>query len=414
MAPLKVGIVNVAYSPNLGDGLIAECLRHGLASSPAQLEPHFIDLAGRESFSQGLQAKKRLNLLRALLPGFALGAAARVYLELLVRFRLRPFYRRKMAGLDAIVLGGGNLLADQDLNFPRKVHGALMEAARRRLPVYLYGVGVSDDWSPTGRRLFLEALGACDLRLLSVRDARSATLLARALGTAEQDIATVLDPGVFAALALPPAPLEPPPSEGVARIGVGVMSPAELRYHGLASMDDQVLLGFYRTLLANLAARGAQIRVFTNGSPEDRAFAQRVTRGFSEGGPVCSRLVDVTERIQTPADLCRVIAGCTGIVAFRLHALIAALAYDKPFVALAWDKKVAAFLHEVQRPHALADVSRTSPSSIVDRLLSPPSAPAPLPSQVCAQRALRSVHRLAELIAVAPAREAHEPQEATT
>ena len=93
MAPLKVGIVNVAYSPNLGDGLIAECLRHGLASSPARLEPHFIDLAGRESFSQGLQAKKRLNLLRALLPGFARGVAARVYLELLVRFRLRPFGR---------------------------------------------------------------------------------------------------------------------------------------------------------------------------------------------------------------------------------------------------------------------------------------------------------------------------------
>ena len=410
MNQLKVGILNVAYSPNLGDGLIAECLRHGLASSPAQLDPHFIDLAGRESFSQGLQSKKRLNAVRSMLPAFALGVASRLYLALLVRFRLRPFYRRKMAGLDAVILGGGNLLADQDLNFPKKIHGALMEAARRRLPVYLYGVGVSDDWSPTGRRLFLEALGACDLRFIAVRDARSATLLARVLGPAQRDIVTVLDPGVFAALALPPVAQEPPPPDGVARIGVGVMSPGELQYHGLSSLEDHVLFTFYLDLLADLGARGAQVRVFTNGSPEDRAFAHRLSSAFSEVGPASTGLTDVSERIQTPTDLVNVIAGCTGIVAFRLHAIIAALACDKPFVALAWDKKVGAFLDEVQRPGALADVSRSSAASIVDRLLATPAAPAPLSSAACAQRSLRSVHRLAALIA--PPREPHGPQEA--
>lgn len=409
MNPLKVGILNVAYSPNLGDGLIAECLRHGLASSPARLDPRFIDLAGRESFSQGLQSKKRLNAVRSMLPAFALGLASRLYLELLVRFRLRPFYRRQMAGLDAVVLGGGNLLADQDLNFPKKIHGALTEAARRRLPVYLYGVGVSDDWSPTGRQLFLAALGACDLRFISVRDARSATLLARALGPAQRDIVTVLDPGVFAALALPPVAQEPPPPNGVARIGVGVMSPAELQYHGLSSLEDHVLFTFYLDLLADLGARGAQVRVFTNGSPEDRAFAQRLSRAFSEGAPAGPWFVDVSERIQSPTDLCHVIAGCTGIVAFRLHALIAALAYDKPFVALAWDKKVGAFLDEVQRPGALADVSLSSAASIADRLLVNPAPPPPLSSDTCARRSLRSVHELAALIA--PPKESHGPQE---
>lgn len=409
MSALKVGILNVAYSPNLGDGLIAECIRHGLASSPNRIEPHFIDLAGRESFSQGLRSKKRLNALRSMLPGFALGAASRLYLALLVRFRLRPFYRRKMAGLDAIVLGGGNLLADHDLNFPKKIHGALMEAARRRLPVYLYGVGVSDDWSPAGRRLFLQALGACDLRFIAVRDARSAALLAQALGPAAQDIVTVLDPGVFAALALPPVDREPAPPAGVARVGVGVMSPSELQYHGLSSLGDHALVRFYMDLLTQLGTRGAQVRVFTNGSPDDRAFARRLVGAFKAGGRPCPGLADVSEHIHTPADLCRVIAGCTAIVAFRLHAIIAALAYDKPFVALAWDKKVGAFLDEVQRPGALADVSRTSASSIADRLLTPPAAPAPLSSQACAQRSLRSVHRLAALIA--PPREAHGLQE---
>lgn len=398
MNPLSVGILNVAYSPNLGDGLIAECLRHGLSSSPVRIEPRFIDLAGRESFSKGLQSKKRLNAVRSMLPTFTLGVASRLYLELLVAFRLRPFYRRQMAGLDAVVLGGGNLLSDHDLNFPKKIHGALMEAARLGLPVYLYGVGVSDNWSPTGRKLFLEALGACDLRFVSVRDARSAALLARALGPEKQDIVTVLDPGVFAALALPPVTREPPPPGGAARIGVGVMSPAELQYHGLPALADHVLFSFYMDLLADLAARGAEIRLFTNGSPEDRAFAQRLSGAFGQDAS-SPRFIDMSERIQTPSDLCQVIAGCTGIVAFRLHAIVAALAYDKPFVALEWDKKVGAFLDEVKRPGALANVSRSMASSIVDRLLLDPVPPAPLSSQACASQSLRSVHQLAALIA---------------
>ena len=231
-----------------------------------------------------------------------------------------------------------------------------------------------------------------------------------ALGPGQRDIVTVLDPGVFAALALPPVAQEPPPPAGVARIGVGVMSTAELQYHGLPSLEDQALVGFYLDLLAHLGARGAQIRVFTNGSPEDRAFAQRLGRAFREDSRSCPGLADVSEHIHTPTDLCRVIAGCTGIVAFRLHAIIAALSYDKPFVALARDKKVGAFLDEVQRPWALAEASRSSAPLIADRLLAPAAAPSPLSSQACAQRALRSVHRLAALIALP--REPHDLQEA--
>ncbi|MGS5089525.1 polysaccharide pyruvyl transferase family protein [Hydrogenophaga sp. A37] len=408
MTQLKAGILNVAYSPNLGDGLIAECLRYGLTSSAAAIEARFIDLAGRESFSQGLKSKQRFNAIRAMLPTFALGFASRLFLSLLVQFRLKPFYLRKMVGLDAVILGGGNLLADQDLNFPKKIHCALMAAARLRLPVYLYGVGVSDDWSPTGRRLFLEALNACDLRFISVRDARSARLLEQALSPSKRDIVTVLDPGVFAALAMPPEAKNPPLPDGVRRIGVGVMSPSELKYHGLSSMDDQVLFDFYLTLFAELGARGFQVAVFTNGSPEDRAFAKQLSRSVGEDAETQAWFSDASDRIQSPTDLCQFIATCSGIVAFRLHAIIAAFSYDKPFVALEWDKKVGAFLSEVKRPGAIANIAESSGASVLDMLLPGLNPSADLSSRAFAQRSLQSVHQLGALIGQQQQRHAHE------
>lgn len=404
MNKLKAGILNVAYSPNLGDGLIAECLRFGLVSSPARIEPRFIDLAGRESFSQGLKSKKRFNAIRSLLPAFALGIASRLFLSLLIQFRLKPFYIRKMVGLDAVILGGGNLLADQDLNFPKKIHCALMEASRRQLPVYLYGVGVSDDWSPTGRKLFLKALGSCDLRFVSVRDARSAKLLERALGPSKRDIVTVLDPGVFAALALPPTLKEPAPPDGVSCIGVGVMSPSELQYHGLSSLEEHVLFTFYLDLFSELGARGFRVKVFTNGSPEDRRFAKRLTSSFREGEATPAWFSDASDQIQSPTDLCQVVAQCSGMVAFRLHAIIAAFSYEKPFVALEWDKKVGAFLNEVKRPGAMANVAECSASSVVDMLMLGLNPSAHLSSREYAVRSLLSVHQLADLISQQGAR----------
>lgn len=78
----------------------------------------------------------------------------RIALAALVQLRLRRHVRTRLAGCDAVVLGGGNLLTDADLNFPMKIAGALAQAARLRLPVAVNGVGANRQWSEAGRRLF--------------------------------------------------------------------------------------------------------------------------------------------------------------------------------------------------------------------------------------------------------------------
>ena len=51
----------------------------------------------------------------------------------------------------------------------------------------------------------------------------------------------------------------------------------------------------------------------------------------------------------TPAALCRIVADLDGLVAFRMHAIIAALACRVPTIGLAWDPKLEAFMESVGR-----------------------------------------------------------------
>ena len=55
-----VGTLNVKYSPNLGDGLLAECLEAELRSARPGVETRSIDLAGRTAYGEGLKHRRAI------------------------------------------------------------------------------------------------------------------------------------------------------------------------------------------------------------------------------------------------------------------------------------------------------------------------------------------------------------------
>ena len=141
VAGRSIRLFNVKYSPNLGDGVLSECLEEALAQELGSADVASIDLAGREAYG-GSGAGRHLALaVLNNLPQLVRRAAIRLPLVLQSRRKWRPHYRTGVKPCDAVVIGGGNLLADLDLNFPTKLALALDEAARRDLPVAFYGVG---------------------------------------------------------------------------------------------------------------------------------------------------------------------------------------------------------------------------------------------------------------------------------
>ena len=372
----RIALLNVKYSPNLGDGLLSECLEAELALSFAVMAPHTtvfsIDLAGRRAYPAIAPSHRaRMIALLEALPSGLRRLATRLALAALVRLRLRQHVRTQLAGCDAVVLGGGNLLTDADLNFPMKIAGALRQAARLHLPVAVYGVGANRNWSDEGRRLFGRALGQAWLAYAAVRDERSQAAW-RDLLVPQGVMPAALsgDPGLLASchFARSPAPFDGPLA------GLCITAPMALRYHATgpaapetgpeATLETapetgpetapEVLDAWYGDAACALVSAGFRVALFTNGSPEDRDYLETM-------GPIwiarAKGPVTMTGPSANPAEMISFITCCGLIVAHRMHACIAAHSFAIPTIGLRWDVKLDSFFALAGRNEYIADAA---------------------------------------------------------
>jgi polysaccharide pyruvyl transferase WcaK-like protein len=360
--PRRIALLNVKFSPNLGDGLLSECLEAELACTFQTIAPgtqvFSIDLAGRRRYP-AIAPSRRAAMIAVLeaLPAAARRLVTRAALTALVRLRLRRHVLAGLAGCDAVVLGGGNLLTDADLNFPMKIAGALRQAARLRLPVAVYGVGANRQWSEAGRRLFGRALGAAKLAYAAVRDARSQAAWRDLL--VPQGVRPAIlsgDPGLLASCHFPrpPLPFDAPLA------GLCVTAPIALRYHatgpeaGSAADARSALDAWYAAAARALVEAGFRVALFTNGSPEDRDYLDAMGPAWilAAKGPVT-----MTNPFADPAEMVGFIAACQLIVAHRMHACIAAHSFAIPTIGLRWDVKLDSFFALAGRGGYIADTA---------------------------------------------------------
>lgn len=358
-----VACFNVKYSPNLGDGLLSECLEAALVDFGSDPKTRSIDLAGRTVYGDVMSFRDSALKFLDRLPGPARRLVVRAPLAIKVTVSWGPHYRRELTGADAVVIGGGNVISDLDLNFPVKLGRAISEAARRDLPIVFYACGMAPGWSETGLRMFRTSFADSHVKGVFLRDTDSAAmwneLLAPHVGHRAQ---VARDPGLLASEVY----THEPDREKIHRrpvVGLGVMSHIAVRYHSDNLLEQERLDRWYVDVAKGMIAAGYQVRVFTNGSPEDRAYLARLAAEMSSLGGE-GDLIFLEQR--TPKELCAHISAFDVMIAFRMHAVIAAYSYGVPAIALAWDKKLQSFMESVWREDWLLDVATVSPQDGVE------------------------------------------------
>ncbi|SDF96154.1 polysaccharide pyruvyl transferase family protein [Paraburkholderia phenazinium] len=359
----SVALVNVKYSPNLGDGLLSECLEAELLSVLPEIEIHVIDLAGRTRYDPGTRSRKPVLTLMHHSPRVVRHAIAQSLLGSKLRIHLRPHWRAALHGIDAVIVGGGNLLSDADLNFPLKLDAVMAEVRSLGLPTAVFGVGVSDNWTPRGEALFRRAFGGPGLFHASVRESRSAGIWQQRLSPAGIRPAQVVhDPGHLVSLHV--ARSRAPDGMG-AYVGLGLTHPIALKYHGgTRHVSAAAQARWYSALVRAGCVRGWRFVVFANGSPEDEAYLSELRPALAAaGGP---GQVTFAPRAATPADLARLISSFDLLMAHRLHANITAFSYGIPQIGFAWDVKLETFLAQVGRRHCLCRVGADQVESVID------------------------------------------------
>ena len=363
--PPKLVIFNVKYSPNLGDGVIAECLEHALRGNIPGAHIVTLDLAGRTGWSVPAAAAPRLRRLALLrrMPGWMRDVAVGAALAFLLRFVLRRTWRRELADADLAIFGGGQLIQDSDLNFPLKLAGAADECRRLALPIAIYAVGAAPSRSPRGRRLLQRLLQAPRLMHVAARDPQSAEELHK-LGS--DAVVLCRDPGLLAARLWP---VRTRPARARPLVGLGITHAALLRHHAHHDVidGDIALADLYVELVGDLVSAGYDVVCFSNGAAEDEALLA-VLRGRFAQSSLPGSHVRTAPRSGTPRGLAALIAGFDAVIAHRLHACVLAYSYRIPHLGLTWDRKLQAFFATVHRAKYAVPLHATTRTTIV-RLL---------------------------------------------
>jgi polysaccharide pyruvyl transferase WcaK-like protein len=356
---LRIRLFNVKYSPNLGDGLLSECLEHALVELGANRDSWSIDLAGRKAYGDGIAGRSHLLSALDAMPDVIRPHVIKIPLAMQARRKWRPHYAERLAGANAAVIGGGNLISDLDLNFPTKLKLAVEEIERIGVPFVIYGSGVTGHWTRRGAEMLRDTFSSRLMRGVYVRDLASKHLWDGQLGQSSGHEAVVVpDPGLLASRFIPAARRH---DAGPKVAGVGIMSHIAIRYHCDIAPDQKALEDWYVGLVAALSARGFHVVVFTNGSPEDVSYLARIRpRLDAIGGNISFPVA------RKPEQLCGIISSLNVLVAYRMHAVIASYSYKVPSVGLVWDPKLKSFMSSVGREDYLCDVRMTNPSRAAD------------------------------------------------
>ena len=276
---------------------------------------------------------------------------------------------RALRGAEVLISGGGSLL--QDITSARSplYYLAVLEMARRAgaLTVW-FAQGIGPLRRPSIRRLVARA--ARQARLIVVRDEASRAELVSmgvdpALVRVAADAAWLLpvpgdERGVSSAGPSVPSEVGSRPTAAACLQGAG--RPLRLglvwrSWPGRPVGDVTAGQALGRALAARVRSSGcpAEVRVLAMQPQADREACRRLARACAAAygeaaGPGRTFHAQAVEAPGDPRRFVELLADLDGVISARLHGLVLAAAAGVPFVGVAWDPKLVAFLKEMAWP----------------------------------------------------------------
>jgi polysaccharide pyruvyl transferase WcaK-like protein len=356
----QIAVAGEVYSANMGDRTIHACLLYLLKRLNPAVETISIDISGRSPqaavVDKRVHFKQRLALLQSS-PAFSLPLKMLniFYQQLKMLQGQSSRWRSILEKADTLVIGGGQILMDDSLNFPLKISALTRLAQPMNLPYHISACGVGESWSQTGRVLFRRGLGAA--QSITLRDHLSQQRLSQYIPDLASQV--TFDPAIWAGevYAIPSAK----PTGDCFGLGVINMREANVHLESSQRFSKSAWVKLWLDLLERWEAKNQRVELFTTGSPVDHAFAVELFAAVQERG---WKQVSLARYPDTPTSLITSLCRYSSVVAARLHAAVLANAYGISTVGLAWDQKVEAYYAETGHPDLCFNLSQLHPGEV--------------------------------------------------
>lgn len=326
MKKLKIGIVGVGRSANVGDGLIANMIKLtlGEVSSNLCIDVSFFDIdSGEYDISQPIESsdehknisefKNRLYLPRAI---------KNIYKNLTdSNYKSNAFEFIKEQ--DLIIVGGGHLLIDNYAHFLSKLYIINKICKKNSTELFYWCVGVSRSFSPISKFILYRATRN---RKIYTRDSNSLLNLRSQLDK-EINAKCIADPAIFC------GDYFSQENESTS-IAIGIMDPSEMKRHSHYEISRMDYAEKYIKLI-NSIPKEIDVKVFCNGNINDYLFIKEFIKPY-----VIKSNTTFLKRPKNHMDLIRTVSDCKYVFAQRLHAVLPSISLGKRVIALKWDLKL--------------------------------------------------------------------------
>lgn len=360
------------FSENVGDGVIFECLRHGMAERGTDILPADLSLrngylanpvnavpaeAGmprrfaRYFVRRSVMLRRMINVARWVAGG---------------RRRFVDRHAQAVNSCDGVIIGGGQLLVDRQLCFPLALMAIMDMARAANKPVAIYSCGADPEAGWTARRI-LHRLTR-DAIHIAVRDRISADALLALDGRLAINVRP--DIGFLAGRVYAAGGAAPEHILGVNVMPLQLLSPFLEKTPRIGPSEYVAL---WRDLVQAALGRGWRVTLMTNGDINDCRVAHEIHSAFDDDR------VQLAPPPRTPGELAGMLQDVNALISCRMHAGIVAYSLGKRIVPLVWDRKVEGVWKTADpavRPlplDAFLD-GRLSISDILDRALSEPAS----------------------------------------
>ena len=386
---MKIAIVGLVCSENLGESFIAQSLswliRDAVLKLQPELKPEFVwvDLAGKRvrpdhSSATGIEGKslfdgydpkgalwdridekiKRLSRRVSIRPARNTISRLRHSSWLYRRNgkkRLLNYYQRELQGVNLIAIDGAGLLEYSYNEYQEYLLTLMTYAEGMNIPVICNAIGRAGEFDPADYRckILMRAMQSEQLRYVSARDSVESVqacvgdrlkvkLLADAAFWASEAYGVTAQPGSDT-------------------IGVGLIRGTAFQSYE-EGLNEEKLIDFFIQIGAELEHRGYRYEYFTNGLSSDQRFGQKL---IEKAGLDQSKLVD---RPTKDTELIHTISGYRGLITCRMHSSIVAFSMGIPSVILSWNEKVNKYMAQAGYPERAVSMKEMDPSHTVDIL----------------------------------------------